>query len=430
MASVRDGRRGRKKSALLGEPEVVAREDFEGLDVDARAELIRALIPLGLMEVGRELDAEVTTLAGARYARKAASESAYRHGTNPGSVWLGGQRHPIRVPRVRGADGEIELEAYERYQRRSEPDETLLRRVLFGISCRNYREAAPAVAGAIGLSSSSVSRQFIEASAETLKEFQERELSGIKVAVIFLDGKTFAEDQMVLALGVLENGDKRILGFVQTDTENEKVVSAFLRGLVARGLDASEGLLFVIDGSKGMRAAIREVFRKTAVVQRCQWHKRENVVSHLPKGEQATWRRRLQRAYQRPTYREAKQELDRIGRELSEINESACASLAEGLDETLTLHRLELFPLLGRSLKTTNCLESINACVEERCGKVDHWKNANQKHRWFAAALLDIEPRLRRIMGYQHLPKLKQALQRELKLETGKETRSSKKQAG
>lgn len=427
---MREGRRGIKKSVLLGEPEVLTREDYEGLNVDARAELIRALIPLGLMEVARELNEEVTELAGARYQRKLAGVRGYRHGTNPGSVSLAGQRHAIRVPRVRCGEGEIELEAYARYQRSRELDDVLLRRVLFGISCRNYREAAPTVAGAIGLSASSVSRQFIEATTEKLKEFQERDLSELKLTVIFLDGKTFADDQMVLALGVLESGEKRILGFVQTDTENETVVSAFLRGLVARGLDASEGLLFVIDGSKGMRAAIRAVFSRNAVVQRCQWHKRENVVSHLPKSQQAHWRRRLQRAYERPTYEEAKKELERLGRELAEVNESARASLEEGFEETLTLHRLGLFALLGRSLKTTNCIESVNARAEERCGKVDHWKNSSQKHRWFATALLDIEPRLRRIKGYRHLPKLKQAIQSELKPRTRKEGLASRREAG
>jgi transposase-like protein len=404
----------------IGEASSMTFEEYAGMAVDTQAELIRALVPLGLLEIGRQLDEEVRRLAGRRYQHGDGEAGVYRHGRNPGSVVLGGQRIPIRVPRVRGPEGEIALKSYERFQRPVDPDDLLLRRVLWGLSCRNYREAAGAVPGAIGLSASTVSRQFIEASAQQLKDFQERDLSELDVLVVFLDGKTFAEDQMILALGVLENGEKRILGFAQTDTENERVVSGFLRGLLARGLDRSKGLLFVIDGSKGLRAAIREVFKDFAVVQRCQWHKRENVVSYLPKTEQASWRRRLQHAYERPTLAEATKDLNKIHRDLSEINESAAASLLEGLDETLTLHKLGIFALLGRALKTTNCIESVNALAETRCGKVDRWKNSNQKHRWFATALLDIEPRLRRLKGYRQLRQLREALAEQLNLETRK----------
>ena len=192
----------------------------------------------------------------------------------------------------------------------------------------------------------------------------------------------------------------------------------FLRSLVERGLDVSQGLLVVLDGGKGLRAAVRKAFRDRALVHRCQWHKRENVVSDLPTTEQAAWRQRLQRAYTRPTYEEAVAALDTLHRELTARNQSAAASLAEGLDETLTLHRLGLYGVLGRSLKTTNCLESVNALVEERCAKVDHWQNSSQRHRWLATALLDIEPRLRKLMGYRHLPTLRTALKRALKIDT------------
>jgi len=243
--------------------------------------------------------------------------------------------------------------------------------------------------------------------------------------VLFLDGKTFADDEMVIALGVTLSGEKQILGFVQTETENERVVAQFLRSLLDRGLDTSSGLLVVIDGSKGLRSAIRKVLRRRAVVQRCQWHKRENVVSYLPRKEQSSWRGRLQRAYGRPTYEEAKQELLKIRDELAEINESAVRSLDEGFEETLTLHRLGLFAKIGRSLKTTNILESVNSQAEERCGRVDHWQNSKQKQRWLAAALLDIEPRLRRLVGYRHLPTLQAAIMKELKL-GGAEERSKR----
>jgi len=295
-------------------------------------------------------------------------------------------------------------------------DEGLYRKVLLGISCRDYEAAVEAVPGAIGLSKSTVSREFKKATASQLKAFQERDLSQYDVVAVFLDGKSFAEDQMILALGSLLNGDKVFLGFVQTDTENARAIRIFLRGLVDRGLDLSAGALIVIDGSKGLKAGAEAAFRGQVLIQRCQWHKRENIVSYLPRKEQKYWRGRLQRAYERPTYEEAKRDLNAIRSELEELNQSAVASLDEGLEETLTLHRLGVFALVGRSLKTTNILESVNAQAEQRCGRVDHWRNSNQKQRWLAAVLLDIEPRLRKLSGYRHLPLLRSAIQQEVRI--------------
>jgi len=378
-------------------------------------ECIRALIPLGLMRIHELLEEEVCTLAGQRYARKAARFPGRRHGSNPGSVVLAEQRHPLRIPRVQAlAGGEIPLQTLDQIHGTGMLDELLLKRVLYGISCRNYEVAAAAVPGAIGLSSSTVSRTFMQASAKQLRALQERDLRELDLVAVFLDGKTFADMTMVVAVGITLTGDKHVLGFVETGTENEPVLTSFLRSLQERGLAILQGLLVIIDGSKGLRAAVRQAFGAVTVVQRCQWHKRENVVRYLPKSEQATWRRRLQRAYQRPTYAEARAALERLKQELEARNQSAARSLAEGLEETLTLHRLGLFAVLGLSFKTTNCLESINALVEERCAKVDRWTNSNQRQRWLATALLDIEPRLRKVKGYRHLPRLREALRQEL----------------
>ena len=426
MSSVLRSVRKRKKSRKLGPVDVIRREDYGDLELDAKVELIRSLVPLGLMHVEEMLDDEVTALAGARYARKDASIGGRRHGSNPGTVGLAGQRVPIRVPRIRRvARGEIPLRSYAALHGEGAVNDRLLTRVLYGISCRNYAAAAEAIPGAIGLSGSTVSRTFIQASAAKLHEFHERDLSNENVVAIVLDGKTFAEATMVIALGITMTGEKRFLGFVETDTENAQVLTPFLRTLLERGLDISQGVLVILDGGKGLRAAVRKAFRRRAVVQRCQWHKRENVVSYLAKTEQPLWRQRLQRAYHRPEYDEAAAALRQLHSELEDRNQSAARSLTEGFDETLTLHRLGLYGVLGRSLKTTNCLESINALVEERCAKVDRWQNSSQRHRWLATALVDIEPRLRKVMGYRHLPKLRDALQRELKIDTT----TSKKEA-
>jgi transposase-like protein len=242
-------------------------------------------------------------------------------------------------------------------------------------------------------------------------------LDDLDIVAIFIDGKTFQSDEMVIALGVTSKGKKVILGFVQTGTENAKVCGEFLCGLLDRGLRIEEGVLCVMDGSRGIRKAVESVFGSYALVQRCQWHKRENVVRYLPKRDQDRFRRALQRAYEEPTYEGAKVALEKIKTELAPINESAVRSLEEGLEETLTLHRLGLFEELGQSLKTTNCIESLMSLIGQRLDKVDYWKNSNQKQRWLATALLDIEPRFRRIKGYRHLSQLKNVIQSELGIE-------------
>ncbi|HEV2718052.1 MAG TPA: transposase, partial [Terriglobales bacterium] len=369
-----------------------------------------------LQAVGEALEAEVTALAGERYRRLGGEPGIVRWGAQRGSVYLLDQKLPITYPRVRDRlrNHEVPVSTYDRLQVPRAADTGLFRKVLYGLSCRRYEACAEAVPEAFGLSPSSVSRRFIRVSARALQELTERRLDREECLVLFLDGKTFAEDSLVIALGVTRQGQKKVLGVVQTATENEQVCATFLRELVERGLRVDPGLLCVIDGAKGLRKAIQTAFGQQAVVQRCQWHKRENVVRYLPKGQQASWRRRLQRAYEQPTYMEAKAALLRLRPELHTLNRSAAASLEEGLEETLTLHRLGLFGVLGVSLKTTNCLESLNAQLGQMTDKVDRWRTSDQKQRWVASALLAIEPRLRRIKGYRHLPQLQAALHAEL----------------
>ncbi|MBW2137561.1 MAG: transposase [Deltaproteobacteria bacterium] len=266
------------------------------------------------------------------------------------------------------------------------------------------------------MSPSTISRRFVKASSRKLKQLMERDLSGYEFVALFMDGKSFAEDEMIIALGVTVHGEKVVLGFVQSGTENERVIKGFLNSLIERGLNVEGGLLCAIDGSKGLYSGIRRVFRDKALIQRCQWHKRENAVSYLPKAIQDTWRRKLQRAYEKPTYEEARAELNRLKNELMLINRSAASSLEEGLEETLTLHRPGLFKELGRSLKTTNCLESLMSLLEAYTGKVDYWRNSLQKHRWVASALIEIEPRLRKIKGYRWLPMPRETIREELDL--------------
>ncbi len=212
---------------------------------------------------------------------------------------------------------------------------------------------------------------------------------------------------MIIALGITLAGEKIVLGAIESSTENTRVCRDFLMSLKERGLKTAEKILFIIDGAKGLRKGIETVFEKQAMIQRCQWHKRENVVSYLPKSEQSRFRKKLQKAYEEKEYKDAKQKLSVIRKALLLINESAVSSLDEGLEETLTLHRLGVFEPLGVSLKTSNCIESLNSQLARYTRRVSYWKNSNQRQRWVATALLEIEPRLRRIKGFKSLPALR-----------------------
>ena len=385
-------------------------------ELDARIALIQALIPVALERVQAELKADVERLAGERYVREGRLPGHVRWTLQRGSIYLADQKIPIEVPRVRDRlrNQEVPLPTYERLQAPRTLDTGLLHKVLGGLSTREYERCAEAVPEAFGLSASTVSRRFTRASARKLQELSERRLEGYDLVTLLLDGKTFAEDEMVTAVGVTITGEKVLLGFVQTATENRKVCAAFLRELVERGLRVDLGLLVITDGAKGLHAAVREVFGTAALLQRCQWHKRENVLAYLPDRHRATFRRKLQAAYDQPTYDKAKRALGKVRAALILLNVSAASSLDEGLEETLTLHRLGVFQQLGTSLKTTNALESIHARVESRTAKVDHWRNSEQKQRWLATALLDLEPRLRRIRNYRALPLLREALRRQM----------------
>ena len=381
--------------------------------LDTRVALIQALIPLGLQAVEDLLQQEVQGLAGPRYARADGAPHRVRWGRQRGAVYLADQKLPLVVPRVRDRQTgtEVPLATYHRLQQPRAADEGVLRRILYGVSCRDYRAAAEAVPDAFGLSRSSISRRYVRATARKLAALQERRLERYNVVALVLDGKRFAADTMVIALGITLRGEKVLLGFVQTGTENAQVCTAFLRSLVDRGLRVADGVLVILDGGKGLHRAVHDVFGAQAQIQRCVWHKRENVVAYLPKHLQAPWRVKLQQAYRHLTYTAAHEALRRLQGELRRLNEDAARSLAEGLEETLTLHRLGLAERLGISLATTNGLESILALVEQRVGKVDHWTTSDQKHRWLATTLLELEPRLRRLRGYRALLQLRVALQ-------------------
>jgi putative transposase len=411
--------KGKVKKARM--VEVVGLEEYGVLDVDSRVTLIQELIPLGLMHIKEELQEEVAKLAGERYKRNGVP-GYDRWGRQRGSVHIKDQKIPIMVQRVRDTvnSREVPLRVYEKFQQPWKGDEGVFKRVLHGLSCRQYRECAEAIPEALSLSSSTVSRRYIRASSRKLQDLMERRLDKYDFVALVLDGKSFGEDEIIIGIGITKEGNNVSLGIVQAATENWRVCREFFLELLDRGLRYERGLLCAIDGAKGLRKALNEVFGTHGIVQRCQWHKRENVVSYLPKGMQPKFRQKLQSAYNKGTYEEAKAALRAIRAELNVINESAVKSLDEGFEETLTLHRLGLHGELRRSFTTTNMIESVMAQIGQKTDKVDYWKNSNQKQRWMAASLLYIEQRLNKVNGYRHLRQLREALQKEIAITQGK----------
>lgn len=382
-------------------------------DRESRLSMIQLLIPLGLKAVEEELQAEVKQwVGGDHYARR--EGSCKRWGQNPGSVYLGDQKLKVNVPRVRDleTDQEVQLKSYKRLRDPSHLDEVALSRVINGVSQGKYERAAEHVPETFGIKKSSISRKFIRASAKRLQHFLTRDLSEHDIVAIFIDGKCFAENEMVIALGVTLAGEKIILGFIETSTENHKVCRDFLNGLTERGLKLDQEILFVIDGGKGIYKGIREVMGENALISRCQWHKRENVLEYLAKERRAEYRRKLQAVYSEPSYELAKKAMGAIRQELKLINQSAVNSLDEGLDETLMLQQLGMFEKLGTSFKTTNCIENVNKGLENYTGRVSRWQNSDQRQRWVATALLEIEPRLRRVKGAEKMGELREAMKR------------------
>jgi len=363
------------------------------------------------------MEEEVQTLAGPRYQRDKPHGGRYsRWGVNPGSIQIGDERVPVAVPRVRDTEAQKEqpLESYQQMKHPVELSSQLEEAILLGLSQRDYQRVASAFTDGFGLSQSMVSRRFQERSRKALEAFENRSLNEKDIIALIIDGKYLAKHQMVICLGVDSSGHKIPLGFIETTTENGPAIKGLLQDLIRRDLDFSEGLLCVVDGAKGLHKAIREVFGEYALVQRCQWHKRENVVGYLNESDKETYRRKLQRAYSLPGYEEAKEALLTIHNELQMLNRSAARSLMEGFEETLTLHRLGLFEELGRTFKTTNALENVNSQLGRYLGKVKHWMHSDQRQRWVAMGLLEVEQRMRRIDNYPALTKLRGALKKHI----------------
>jgi transposase-like protein len=336
-----------------------------------------------------------------------------RHGEQGGVVALGGQKVRVSKPRLRrkggGAGAEITIPAYAAMQDDEGLRARLLSIVMRGVSTRHYEEVVPELAERCGVSRSAVSRQLQQASAEALKELCERRFDEAELLVIYLDGKDFGGHQVVSAIGVELSGKKHVLGLTEGATENAVVVKELLEELVARGVSPERKRLFVIDGSKALRKAIEEVFGRHNPVQRCQAHKRRNVLGYLPKELQGQVAAVLRAAWRL----DPKEGMARLRTQIEWLERAypkAAASLREGLEETFTIARLGLSPMLRKCLTTTNIIESSLSGVEGRTGRVTRWRSGEMALRWAAAAALETERNFRKLMGHKELWMLKAAL--------------------
>ncbi len=378
--------------------------EVEGLAGEAGRQILRAI-----------LEEEVRQKVGPAY-RPDPARGNRRWGRQPGYVVFAGQKTPLERPRVRTRAGEeVELENYRRLQQDGRMQRAVAERVVCGLSTRKYGRAVESVLEGYGIEKSSVSRHFVRATAQQLEQLCERRLEELKLVALLIDGIQFAGQVMVVALGLAEDGSKHVLGLWQGATENATVCTALLEDLVARGLDPKRRYLLVIDGSRALRAAVERIFGGQAEVQRCQIHKLRNLLDHLPESCRAEWRRRLRNIYAMSGYAEAQAALEKLWRQLVEINPSAARSLEEGMEETLTLHRLGVSPLLRGTLRSTNVIESCLSTVRHVARNVKRWQGGDHIARWTAAGLLEAEKKFRTVKGYRQLKALAEKLNPELR---------------
>ena len=370
-----------------------------------RSEIESFSAELGLQIMGAVIEQEIESRLGQH-----GSQSHYRHGTQPGYVVFGGRKQSLERPRMRSVKGEeARLKSYEAFQGDGKMQRAVARKLIRQVSTRNYEGALDDCLEGYGIKKSSVSRQWKAATSAELEKLCRRPVP-LELVALVIDGKHLRQDCAVVALGVDGQGNKHVLGLWHGASENATVVKALLEDLVSRGLSTTRSMLVVIDGAKALRKALRDVFGSRALIQRCRVHKRRNVLEHLTAEHQrqAAWR--LKAAWAQSDPEKALEELRRIVRWLEPISPGAARSLEEGLEETLTVTRLNLHEDLKRSFASTNLIESCFSRTVAVTHRVKRWRSGEMFLRWTAAALVFAEEGFRKVRGYRHLPHLETML--------------------
>ncbi|MGH2705343.1 MAG: IS256 family transposase [Actinomycetota bacterium] len=380
----------------------------------AREGVLALSVACGLQVVNELLATDVERICGPK-GKHDADRAAYRHGTEPRQLPLGGALvHTVR-PRARTTGGrEVTLPVWEAFSSRDLLSEIALGRMLAGLSARRYRAGSEPV-GEVelrGTSRSAISRRFRRATEARLAELFGKDLSGLDLLAVFIDGMHVGEHLIVVALGVDSAGRKHPLGLWEGTTENAAVCRALVGSLVDRGLRSDRAMLFVTDGGRAIATVIRETWGDLALHQRCRNHKLENITGHLPERERTFIARKVRAAWSMNDAAGAERELRGIARHLESAHPGAAASILEGLEETLTVTRLGLPPSLCRTFKTTNPIESMISIARDATRNVKRWRNGKMALRWIAAGMLEAERQFRKVDGHRDLHVLKRALER------------------
>lgn len=388
--------------------------DLELKDIDLK-EIIRMglqdfMFEVGMLAVQQTMAAEVETLAGPRYARNTGKD-AQRWGTQQGLIYVNGQKKNIQKPRVvrksAGKHEELELETYREFSKPTAMNEAIMAKVLAGVSTRDYAGTVDMVVEGHGISKSAVSRRAVKEASKQLQEFHTRKFDQQEFVVIMIDGIGIADVDNIVALGIDIWGKKHVLGVRQGATENTQVCLELLEDVADRGVKADGDYLFCVDGAKALTKAIKKIFGQNSVIQRCQLHKRRNVSDKLPKEHQSRIDSRLAAAYAMNELNEARKAVTAVFDELVELNESAAGSLAEGMEETLTVHKLGLKGDLKRILSSTNTIESMFSMSRRYKRNVKKWnRKTDHIERTLVVTLLEAEGRFRRVRGYRELKDL------------------------
>lgn len=375
----------------------------------------RTILELGVLTIETVLALSAIDVAGEPERGRRKAGEVRHHGSQKGNVKVGGKRVQIDKPRLRSREGrEVQVPAYEVLRSDPKSGDRALTRVLKGISTRDYSGVFDEAGQELGLSKSNVSRSCAKASESALKELCERRIEKRQLA-IFIDGVRLGDSVAVAAVGVDENGSKRVLGLSEGATENSASVGALLDSLIDRGLDPEQPALFVLDGAKALTKAVSARFSGLSI-QRCQIHKARNVLSHLPEKKRKYFDAALKAAY-KLSYAEALERLQELAKELDVLHPGAAASLREGLFETLTVSRLNLPEVLKRSLSSTNIIESSFSRSKSKLARVGNYSSGGMAMRWLATAMMLAESGFRAVRGCKTTWMLKEALDNPLKVE-------------
>ena len=392
-----------------------------GVIVALKDGLRELIVTSGMQVLEALLEDDREKLCGPKRKQQLERE-AYRYGYDQGQLVMGGRKVSVDKPRVRRVDGgEVTLPTWEAFRRADPLNERVIEQMLCGVSTRKYERSLEPLdqeRKAIGVKKSSVSRRFIAVTSQKVSSFLSRPLDELDLPVIMIDGLHVGEQVVLAVMGIDTNGNKHVLGLCEGPSESDRICRGLLRSLIERGLVVERARLFVIDGSAGLRKAIRHTFGQWALIQRCQIHKLRNVLEHLPDTKREWVGAKMRKAWEAASKEKAKSILTGLATSLESDHPSAAASLREGLDETLTLLQLGVTGALYRTLRTTNAIENLQGTIRRVTRNVRRWRNGSMAIRWVATALVEAEGRFRRIKGVADMSRFLAALDRASGTET------------